>query len=328
MATDTAKHIQREKQIKGKKQIRKKQKKEDQKMKRRLAGLIAGALMVTLISATAVFAAENTDKDAGENSQTVTMEEAVEIALKDAEVTDTDAAVYKKVWEYSDNTEKYEIGFIIPGQMEYDYDIEVATGKILENDKEVWEAEDDTEFNGLTAGKTADPEAEKEAVEAAVEAAFKDAGVTADDVVVCKRGIDLEDGKEVYVVDFLQEGKTKYEYEIAAADGAIVSREQEPWEKEDDLEYKGLLHPEAVTEEEKTTDNTAGITNTEAKDIALKDSGLSEEDVKITKCRIDIDDGIEKYEVEFRTADGVEYEYEIDIATGKILDKDIEKDDD
>ena len=61
--------------------------------------------------------------------------------------------------------------------------------------------------------------------------------------------------------------------------------------------------------------------------IALKDAGVSENDVQITKCRIDYDDGVEKYEVEFRTADGYEYEYEIDVETGKILDKDVELDD-
>ena len=33
------------------------------------------------------------------------------------------------------------------------------------------------------------------------------------------------------------------------------------------------------------------------------------------------------YDVEFRNAEGYEYEYEIDAATGKILDKDVELDD-
>ena len=60
--------------------------------------------------------------------------------------------------------------------------------------------------------------------------------------------------------------------------------------------------------------------------ILSEDAGLSETDVTITKCRIDFDDGVEKYEVEFRTADGYEYEYELDAKTGKILDKDVELD--
>ena len=43
---------------------------------------------------------------------------------------------------------------------------------------------------------------------------------------------------------------------------------------------------------------------------------------------MDYDDGAAKYEVEFRTPDGYEYEYEIDVETGKILDKDVELGDD
>ena len=97
-------------------------------------------------------------------------------------------------------------------------------------------------------------------------------------------------------------------------------------ETEDDFEYKGLLHPETV-QENKDGEGTGKIPKTEAKEIALRDAGLSENDVTITKCRIDFDDGVEKYEVEFRTADGYEYEYEIDVETGKILDKDVELDD-
>lgn len=37
------------------------------------------------------------------------MEDAVNTALEDAKVADTDAAVYKQIWEYSDNAEIFEI---------------------------------------------------------------------------------------------------------------------------------------------------------------------------------------------------------------------------
>ena len=210
--------------------------------------------------------------------------------------------------------------------MKFEYEIAADTGAILENDKEAWDANDDREYEGLTPGRKTDFEKTAKALEEAADTAFKDAGVKKDDVIICKQGTDFENGREVYVVEFLQEGKTKYEYEIAAADGAIVFREQEPWEAEDDFEYKGLLHPETV-QENKDGEGTGKIPKTEAKEIALRDAGLSENDVTITKCRIDFDDGVEKYEVEFRTADGYEYEYEIDVETGKILDKDVELDD-
>ena len=298
-------------------------------MKKRLTGLVVGTLMFTLITGTAAFASENSGASANaaeKENQIVAMEDAVKAALEDAKVAEIDAAVYKQIWGYSDNKEVYEIDFLIPGQAKYEYEIAVDTGAILENDKEAWEADDDWEYKGLTPGKAADPGTVTKALEEAADTAFKDAGVNKNDVIICKQGTDFENGREVYVVEFLQEGKTKFEYEIAAADGTIVFHEQEPWEKEDDLEYQGLLHPETATEN-KGGEETAAIAKTEAKEIALKDAGLSETDVTITKCRIDFDDGVEKYEVEFRTADGYEYEYEIDVETGKILDKDVELDD-
>ena len=248
-------------------------------MRKRLTGLIVGTMMFTLIAGTAVFASENSSgasANAADNQkQTVAMEDAVKTALEDAKVAETDAAVYKQIWGYSDNAEIYEIDFLVPGQMKYEYEIAADTGVILENDKENWEANDDLEYKGLTPGKKADAEQVTKALEEAAAAAFRDAGVNKDDVVIYKQGTDFENGREVYVVEFLQEGKTKFEYEIAAADGTIVFREQEPWEKEDDYEYQGLLHPETARDK-KDGEGTGTISKTDAKEIALKDAGLSE----------------------------------------------------
>ena len=299
-------------------------------MKKRLTGLIVGTLMFTLITGTAAFASENnkgtSSNIAEETKQTIAMEDAVKIALEDAKAAETDAAVYKQIREYSDNKEIFEIDFLIPGQMKYEYEIAADTGAILENDKEAWDANDDREYEGLTPGKTTDTEKVNKALEGAADTAFKDAGVKKDDVIICKQGTDFENGREVYVVEFLQEGKTKYEYEIAADDGSVVFHEQEMWEKEDDYEYQGVLHPEAA-QEEKSGENAGEITKADAKRIALEDAGLAEQDVTIKKCKLDFDDGVKMYDVEFRNAEGYEYEYEIDAATGKILDKDVELDD-
>ena len=300
-------------------------------MRKRLTGFIIGTLLFTLITGTAALASESNNgassKAAEETKQTIAMEDAVKIAMEDAKAAETDAAVYKQIWEYSDNAEIFEIDFLIPGQMKFEYEIAADTGAILENDKEAWDANDDREYEGLTPGRTTDYEKAAKALEEAADTAFKDAGVKKDDVIICKQGTDFENGREVYVVEFLEEGKTKYEYEIATADGSIVFHEKELWEKEDDFEYQGLLHPETVTEK-KDGESSAAISKTKAKEIALGDANLSENDVTITKCRLDYDDGAAKYEVEFRTPDGYEYEYEIDVETGKILDKDVELGDD
>ena len=60
-----------------------------------------------------------------------------------------------------------------------------------------------------------------------------------------------------------------------------------------------------------------------AKSIALADAGMEESDVIFTKEKLDWDDGVAVYDIDFLTAD-MEYEYEIDAATGVIMDKSAE----
>ena len=60
-----------------------------------------------------------------------------------------------------------------------------------------------------------------------------------------------------------------------------------------------------------------------AKVIALTDAGLTEEEVTFTKEKLDWDDGVAVYDIDFYTADR-EYEYEINAATGVIMDRSVE----
>lgn len=64
-----------------------------------------------------------------------------------------------------------------------------------------------------------------------------------------------------------------------------------------------------------------------AKLFALQQAGLTETDVTRLKVKMDCDDGVMVYEVEFNVGN-TEYEYEIDSVTGKIVDSEIEIDDD
>ena len=57
-----------------------------------------------------------------------------------------------------------------------------------------------------------------------------------------------------------------------------------------------------------------------AKTIALEDAGLAVSDVNFTKTKLEIDDGVEKYEIEF-TCNGYEYDYDINAQTGAIMEK-------
>ena len=64
-------------------------------MRKKLTGLIVGTLMLTLIGGTAAFAAETGGTSAGaagQDKQTVAIEDAVKTALEDAKVAEGDAA--------------------------------------------------------------------------------------------------------------------------------------------------------------------------------------------------------------------------------------------
>lgn len=62
------------------------------------------------------------------------------------------------------------------------------------------------------------------------------------------------------------------------------------------------------------------ITPEEAKTIALKDCGKDESSVTFKKSKLDRDNGIYKYEIEFH--DGVtEYEYDINAQTGEVISR-------
>lgn len=80
---------------------------------------------------------------------------------------------------------------------------------------------------------------------------------------------------------------------------------------------------------ESGANNTANsrISEEEARSIALKDAGVSEQDISGIRIKLEKDDGIQQYEVDFYAGDR-EYDYDIDASTGKILSKDMEIDDD
>ena len=67
------------------------------------------------------------------------------------------------------------------------------------------------------------------------------------------------------------------------------------------------------------------LTPEEAKAIVLNYTGLTAGQVTFTKCREDRDDGRLVYEIEF-FANGIEYDFDVDLYTGRIIDSD--RDDD
>lgn len=63
-----------------------------------------------------------------------------------------------------------------------------------------------------------------------------------------------------------------------------------------------------------------GMTEAEAKAIALADAGVQESDAFFLKVKTDREHGIMVYEIDFYS-NGMEYDYDIDISTGEIVGK-------
>lgn len=69
------------------------------------------------------------------------------------------------------------------------------------------------------------------------------------------------------------------------------------------------------------------ITEEKAKAIAFKDAGISAEDAERVTVKLERDDGVLEYDIEFYVGN-MEYDYEISAKNGKILSKSVEEDDD
>lgn len=119
-----------------------------------------------------------------------------------------------------------------------------------------------------------------------------------------KKKRDHDDGRAVYEIEFIY-NNTEYEYEIAVSGGSILKK---------DIDY----------ERYGSTANNSGqysITAEEAENIALKDAGVSRNDVDFITSHQGRDDGIYLYDVEFFAGDK-KYEYEINASNGNVLQSD------
>ena len=148
--------------------------------------------------------------------------------------------------------------------------------------------------------------------ETALGKALDDAGLRKSSADRIQIHLDYDEDAVVYEIEFLYAGM-EYEYEIEAVTGAILKRDREA---DDDA---GRNIGQDIGQEDKTAQQSAQkIGKTRAKEIALAHQKLSESDVRFVKAKLDEDDGRWIYEIEF-LAGGVEYEYEIDAASGEII---------
>ena len=137
----------------------------------------------------------------------------------------------------------------------------------------------------------------------AAQAAETYAGTLAVDSITWEADAELDEVPPHYEVE-LHTAWGDFEYQIDAYTGEVL---------------KGTAN---LAENGQTSSPAAAarISESEATSVVLSDAGVAESSALGLKVKLDWEDGAAVYEVEFR-AGGVEYEYEIDAATGAIHGK-------
>jgi len=155
----------------------------------------------------------------------VTRDEAKAIALKHAGLNEAELDRYNIELDTERNTTVYEIDFNA-NNIEYDYIIDVETGKILHNEKEKDRVV--TTTNNKTKNTTSNPSAPalnitKEEAKATV---LNNAKVKENEVKGFKIELDKERNELIYEIEF-NAGKYEYEYEVSAESGKILKNKKE-----------------------------------------------------------------------------------------------------
>jgi len=136
-------------------------------------------------------------------------------------------------------------------------------------------------------------------LEAAKAIALEKAGLQQSDVSFTKA--KLEKNQTIYDIEFYSAG-VEYDFEIHAVSGEILEYDRD-----------GSLQSASAA--------SSAVSLEEAKQIALADAGVSSADAVFSKAKEDRDDGRRVYELKF-FAGRYSYEYEIDAATGAVLEAD------
>lgn len=249
---------------------------------------------------------------AGTNTaKKITADEAKNIALAHAKLTQKDVTFVKAELETDNNRLIYDVDFY-SGNVEYDYDIDAVTGEIISSDLDIENYNIPAQTTAAQQ-ETAAPAADI-GVERAKEIALAHAGLSNDKVSFVKAQLDNEDGVKVYDIEFYS-GNVEYDYEISVADGTIKSADQ-------DIENYSIPAPASTAAP--TVAQTSEISAEKAKQIALSHAGVGA--ATFTKVELDTEDGIKVYEIEFKVGN-VEYEYDINASNGAIIKSSSEIDD-
>ena len=241
--------------------------------------------------------------------EAVDEEKAKEIALAHAGLSEGDISGYTCKPDVEDGVQVYDIHFRA-GDLEYEYEIDPSSGSVRKAETELFDAVQLPP--DAKDGKPAAPSGSPVGEDGAKAAALSHAGVTEGDIFGYTCKLDDEDGIQVYEIDF-HAGEYEYDYKINAATGAVLKADKE-WEPSAAQPAAGVAAPSGSPVGEDT-----------AKAAALSHAGLTERDISGYKCKLDYEDGVQVYDVEFKSG-GYEYEYKIHAADGIVLKSEKDRD--
>lgn len=242
------------------------------------------------------------DELAGISVNGITLEDAKRIAAENAGIV-VETANYSRAERETDNgTKYYDVEFTANG-VKYEYDIAETSGSII-----LVEVNDEPVRSESTSVVAPLTETTYIGTEAAKTAALTHAAVAVADAIFTEAILDFDEGVVVYDVEFFAAG-IEYDYEINATTGAVVKVEH-------DREQSTQAPADSAT--------SALIGVDAAKAAALTHAGVAEADAVFTEAKLDVDRGIYVYEIEFLAA-GYEYDYEINAASGAVIEVDRER---
>ncbi len=175
-------------------------------------------------------------------------------------------------------------------------------------------------------------------------AALGNAGLSEEEVRFVRVQLDSESGSSTYDLEFIS-ADAAYDYRVNAATGEILSMNCEIGDYDLESVPQGTLQAVATQPEPGAAQSEPGATQLEpgaaqsgpgtaqsdaregqyigleaAKRVALEHAGLKEEEVGFAHTKLELEDGIWQYDVEFyQDSTRTEYDYDIDALTGKIL---------
>lgn len=182
------------------------------------------------------------------NGQDIGRDAALEAALNDAGVAESDTTRLQVSEDRDDGKKTYEIRFDASGK-EYEYEILASDGKIMSSDVENIDngtgtvqdqqaagqnsdtqnnAQENTQGNNASSGNTAAQNPQNANVAVSMEEATSTAlgkvpGATQNDIRI---ELDFDDGKYKYEGDIIYQ-QQEYDFEIDANTGAVLSWSQE-----------------------------------------------------------------------------------------------------